>query len=46
MPAALLMLAGFWAMGALAILIWRRQGGVEARGLSLEQLSPEPLAHV
>jgi MFS family permease len=46
MPAALLMLAGFWAMGALAILIWRRQGGVEARGRSLEQLSPEPLAHV
>ncbi|HQT88991.1 MAG TPA: MFS transporter [Acidiphilium sp.] len=46
MPAALLMLAGFWAIGALAILIWRRQGGVEARGLSLEQLSAEPLANV
>ncbi len=46
MPMALLMLACFWAMGALAILIWRRQGGIEARGLSLEQLSPEPLAHV
>ncbi len=39
MPAALIMLAGFWALGAIAILIWRLRGGIEARGLALEQLS-------
>ena len=39
MPAALVMLAGFWALGAVAILIWRLRGGIEARGLALEQLS-------
>jgi MFS family permease len=39
MPAALLMLAGFWALGAIAMVIWRRQGGVEARGLSLESVA-------
>jgi len=39
MPAALIMLAGFWAMGAMAILIWRLRGGIEARGLALEAIS-------
>ncbi|HQT59741.1 MAG TPA: MFS transporter [Acidiphilium sp.] len=42
MPAALIMLAGFWALGAVAILIWRLRGGIEARGLALEQLSAAP----
>ena len=45
MPAALLMLAGFWLFGALAMLIWRSFGGIEASGKPLEQLSAEPLAH-
>lgn len=36
MQAALIMLAGFWTLGAIAILIWRWGGGVEARGLGLE----------
>jgi MFS family permease len=38
MAAALLMLAVFWALGAVAILVWRRRGGVEARGMALETL--------
>lgn len=42
MPAALIMLAAFWALGAVAILIWRLRGGIEARGLALEQLSAAP----
>jgi MFS family permease len=46
MPAALIMLAGFWALGAVAILVWRRRGGIEARGLSLERISAERVAHV
>lgn len=39
MPAALLLLASFWTLGAVAILIWRLRGGVEARGLSLESIA-------
>ena len=39
MAGALIMLAGFWAMGAVAILIWRLRGGIEARGLALEAVS-------
>ncbi|HUW80967.1 MAG TPA: MFS transporter [Acidocella sp.] len=39
MPGALIMLAGFWALGAMAILIWRLRGGIEARGLALEAIS-------
>ncbi len=39
MPAALLMLALFWALGAVAILIWRLRGGIEGCGLALEQIS-------
>ncbi len=38
MAAALLMLAVFWALGAVAILVWRLRGGVEARGMALENL--------
>jgi MFS family permease len=44
MAAALIMLALFWMLGAIAILIWRLRGGIEARGLSLEQLSAAPNA--
>lgn len=45
MPAALLMLAGFWMLGAIAILIWRLRGGIEAHGLSLEQIALKPASH-
>lgn len=41
MPAALIMLALFWLLGAAAILTWRVRGGIEARGLALEQIAPE-----
>lgn len=41
MPAALLLLAGFWLLGAAAMAVWRRCGGVEAGGLSLEVIAPE-----
>lgn len=41
MPAALIMLALFWLLGAAAILIWRVRGGIEACGLALEQVAPE-----
>ena len=44
MPAALLLLAGFWLLGAGAIAVWRRMGGIEARGLSLETIAPEEIA--
>lgn len=45
MPAALIMLAGFWALGAVAMLVWRLRGGIEARGLALERLSAVPVTH-
>lgn len=45
MAAALVMLAGFWILGAAAILIWRLTGGIEASGLDLELLNPAS-AHV
>lgn len=41
MPAALLLLAGFWLLGASAIALWHRMGGIEARGLALEAIAPE-----
>ncbi|MBU6398273.1 MAG: MFS transporter, partial [Rhodospirillales bacterium] len=40
MAAALLLLAAAWALGAVTILVWRLRGGVEARGLALENLVP------
>ncbi len=40
MPAALLLLAGFWVIGTGAMLIWRWLGGIEARGLQLERITP------
>ena len=40
MAAALLLLAAAWALGAVTILVWRLRGGVEARGLALENLAP------
>jgi hypothetical protein len=39
MPASLALLAVFWLLGALAMLVWRRTGGVEASGLKLEELA-------
>ncbi|MDE2580762.1 MAG: MFS transporter [Rhodospirillales bacterium] len=41
MQAALLLLAGFWLLGAGAIAVWRLMGGIEANGLSLETIAPE-----
>lgn len=41
MSGALLLLAGFWLLGAAAIGVWRWMGGIEARGLSLERIAPE-----
>lgn len=39
MKAALLLLAGFWLLGAAVILVWRFGGGIEARGLALETIA-------
>jgi MFS family permease len=39
MPAALGLLAVFWLLGAVAMIVWRRTGGVEARGVVLEDLA-------
>ena len=44
MAGALLLLAGFWLLGAAAMGLWHWMGGIEARGLSLEHLAPEPIA--
>ena len=41
MPAALLLLAGFWVLGAAAMLVWRWLGGIEAKGLQLERIAPQ-----
>lgn len=41
MPAALLLLAGFWALGAAAMLVWRWMGGIEAKGMQLERIAPQ-----
>jgi hypothetical protein len=38
LSAALGVLAGFWTLGFVAMLVWCRVG-IEARGLSLEQIS-------
>ena len=44
MAAALWLLAGFWLLGAGAIAVWHRMGGIEARGLALEAIAPEESA--
>ena len=44
MPAALLLLAGFWLLGAATMQVWRWMGGIEASGLSLERIAPEEVA--
>lgn len=41
MPAALLLLAGFWVLGAAAMLVWRWMGGIEAKGMQLERIAPQ-----
>jgi MFS family permease len=41
MPAALLLLAGFWLVGTGAMLVWRWLGGIEAKGLQLERIAPQ-----
>ena len=41
MAAALLLLAGFWLLGAAAMLTWRWLGGIEAKGLQLERIAPQ-----
>lgn len=41
MPAALLLLAGFWVIGTGAMLTWRWLGGIEAKGLQLESIAPQ-----
>ncbi len=42
MEAALMMLAGFWLLGAAAMLVWRWGGGIEGRGLALERIAEAP----
>lgn len=42
MAAALLLLAGFWLLGAAAMLVWRWGGGIEGRGLALECIAEAP----
>jgi MFS family permease len=44
MPAALLLLAGFWVLGAATMQVWRWMGGIEANGLLLERIAPEAVA--
>lgn len=44
MPAALLLLAGFWLLGAATMLVWRWMGGIEASGLPLERIAPDEVA--
>ena len=46
MPAALIMLAGFWGLGAVVILVWRLRGGIEARGMALERIAPDVVPNV
>ncbi|MDE2582671.1 MAG: MFS transporter [Rhodospirillales bacterium] len=41
MAGALLLLAGFWLLGAAAMGVWHWMGGIEARGLTLERIAPE-----
>ncbi len=41
MPAALLLLAAFWLLGAATMQVWRWMGGIEASGLTLERILPE-----
>jgi MFS family permease len=44
MPAALLLLAGFWLLGAATMAVWRWTGGIEASGLPLERIAPQEAA--
>lgn len=44
MPAALLLLAGFWVLGAATMQVWRWMGGIEANGLLLERIAPDEVA--
>ncbi len=44
MPAALLLLAGFWLLGAATMQLWRWTGGIEANGLALERIASEEAA--
>lgn len=44
MEAALLLLAGFWTLGAAAMLLWRLSGGIEGRGLALEHIADTRIA--
>jgi MFS family permease len=41
MPAALLLLSGFWILGIGAMLTWRWLGGIEAKGLHLERIASQ-----
>ena len=41
MPAALLLLAGFWLLGVAAMLAWKCMGGIEANGAALEAIASE-----
>lgn len=45
MPAALLLLAGFWFLGAATMQLWRWMDGIEASGLWLERIAPEGIHH-
>jgi hypothetical protein len=45
MPAALLLLAGFWLLGAATMQVWRWMDGIEASNLSLERIAPEGIHH-
>ncbi len=40
MAAALFLLAGFWLLGALAMVVWRVAGGIEGSGMALERIAP------
>ena len=42
MAGALLLLAGFGLLGASAMLVWRWGGGIEGRGMALEQITGTP----
>ena len=44
MPAALLLLAGFWLLGAATMQLWRWMGGIEASGLPLERIAADEAA--
>ena len=41
MAGALVLLALFWLLGAAAMTVWARRGGIEGRGLALEAIAAE-----